>query len=355
MFAASINSYLMTTQRRRIVWVIAIASPLIVLIAYSAYWMIAAAWLKSWIADWQHEQRNAGLLVNHSGLHIDGFPGAFRITLQAPRAEQRTSIRSWSWSSQQLEARTGPFDFRRVRGEIYGDHMMVYQDSSMSSRLRAAAESTTFSINSKTRHESAALSFRNTTIGSDLLAGDLVLQGGDVMLALRPGAEGRPDVMIDVDAVGLQLPQAALSAHIPQLVERLGLRAVWLGPIPTARSYPAFAAWRDDGGTIEIPRAFVKFDDIALSADGTAALDGAMRPLAAFKARIQGFESALTRLTSLQDLSPIESAAARIALRLMAKRSEQSDSVEFALTIQDGRIYVGKVPIAHVRPIFAVP
>ncbi|MDA0260675.1 MAG: DUF2125 domain-containing protein, partial [Proteobacteria bacterium] len=115
------------------------------------------------------------------------------------------------------------------------------------------------------------------------------------------------------------------------------------------------AAWRDGGGTLELPRAFVKSGGVSLSADGTIALDEAMRPLAAFTARVQGFETALQMLTDAQDLTPIQSAAMRIALRLIAKDSGRPGSVEFPLTIQGGRAYVGKVAVARLKPIISAP
>ena len=340
----------MTMQRRRIVWIVAIGTPIVCILAYIAYWLIAAEQLKATIARWQDEQRAAGLHIDHGGLSLNGFPGPFQITVKTPRLAQRTSIQSWSWSSQQLVARTGPWSFDRIRGEIVGDHRLVVETGSLSTSHVAVADMTKFVLSGATDHGSASLRLRNVSIDGDLLPGSFVLDGGQLTLTARRGDDGEPDVVIDLDAFGLRPPPAAV--RVAEVIDRLSVRAIWTGPIPDALSYRALADWRDDGGAVEFPRTFIKSGKVSLSADGTLALDAAMRPLAAFRARVQGFEEAIQMLTDAQNLSPTQGAAARIALRLLAKRGGQPGSVEFPLTIQGGRAYVGEVPVARVKPIF---
>ncbi len=324
------------------------SSPIIAAVLYSAYWFVAAEQLKITIGRWQEEQRMSGIYWDHRGLRIDGFPGAFRVTVDAAHAERRTAMLSWSWSSQRLVAHTGPWSFTSVRGEITGDQSLVIQNPATTVSYRAAAESATFSVTTASRDNRATLRLRGAKIVSDRFRGSLTMDGGDLTVVLGQ-ASGDSNLIVDLDASGVQPPLSAV--RLTQAIDRVSLRAIWTGAIPATLSYAALSEWRDGGGAVELPRAFLKFGDVSVSADGTLALDEAMRPVAAFKAQVQGFETALQILTEAQDLSPTQGAALRIALRLMAKPGSQPGSVEFPLTLQGGRAYVGKVPVASLKPI----
>ena len=352
MIAASIYFRAMLVQRRRTIWIIAIGSPIVATVLYIVYWFAAADQLKVGIGIWQEQQRAAGIHTNHQGLRIDGFPGSFRVTVDVPHIERRTSMLSWSWSSQHLVWRTGPWSFTTVRGEITGDQSVVIQNPATTASYSAAAESAVFSFNKADRQNRATLRLRSAKIVSDRFRGPLMVDGGDITVVLgRKSGDG--DLIVDVDATGVQLPPSAL--RLAQAIDRVSLRAIWSGTIPETLSHAALSEWRDNGGAIKFSRAFLKFGEVSLSAEGTLALDEAMRPVAAFIARVQDFEGALQMLTDAQDLSPTQSAALRIALRLMAKRGSQPGSVEFPITLQGGRAYVGKVPVAQLKPVIRRP
>jgi hypothetical protein len=350
MNAASINFWTMTIQRRRINWIIAIGSPIAVFLLYTVYWFVAAEQLKVATVLWQQEQRAAGIHIDHQGLRIDGFPGTFRVAVDAPRIEWRTAMLSWSWASQRLVARTGPWSFDAVRGELVGDHNLVIGNPTTSVSYMTAADSTTFSLNTTDQQRRARLSLRGAMIDSDQLPGPLSVKEGDLVIMI---GQGNGELIVDIDASGVRPPPSAL--RLPQAIDRVNLRAIWTGTIPHTLSHAALSEWRDNGGAIEFPRAFLKSGEVSLSAEGTLALDEEMRPVAAFKAQVRGFEAALQILTEAQDLSPTQSAALRIALRLMAKRGGQPGSVEFPLTLQGGRAYVGKLPVAQLKPLIRQP
>ena len=342
----------MTLQHKRTIWLIAIATPFVAVVLYVVYWFVAANQLAVAISAWQDEQRTAGIHIDYQGLHIDGFPGAFRVTMDAPRVERRTSMMSWSWSSRRLVSHTGPWSFNAVHGEVIGDHSLVILNLTTSGSYIVATERAEFSLRAANQRVRGSLRLRDARIDGGRPDSAVVVKGVDISVEVGQG-ENAGGVVVDIDASGLRPPAAAV--RFAKIFDRVSLRAIWTGSIPESFSYAALSRWRDSGGVVELPRAFIKLGDVSLSADGTVALDQEMRPVAAFKAKIQGFEAGLQMLTDAQDLSPTQSAALRIGLRLMAKRSNQPGTVEFPLTLQEGRAYFGKIPIGHLKPIIRRP
>ena len=342
----------MTTRRKRFLWAAGIGTPLILSAAYLVYWFVGAHQITRTIAAWQQEQRDAGLEFDHSGIHIDGFP-LYRVAIASPRFERRTAMLSWLWTSQSISVSAVPWSFRTVRGHIVGGHRLVVQNPTVTSAYLVTTEDAAFALHGGGGRNSANLRLRNVEIAGDQLARSVALAGGDVTVSADLSGGEVSDLTIEIEASGLRLLPPLFSSI--DAIDQAGLRVVWTGTVPHAVTYNALAEWRDRGGTIELPRAFFKIGDASFAGEGTVALDQAMRPLAAFTARLGGFEAALDMLSAARELSPVEDAALRIALRLMAKRSRQDGSVEFPLTIQGGRVYVGRVAIGRLGPLLRKP
>ncbi len=342
----------MTIRRKGILWATGVGIPLGLAVLYVTYWFIGAYQITQAIVTWQSNQRAAGVYFDHGGIHVGGFP-SYRIDIGSPQVERRTSILSWLWASQSITARAYPWSLETVHGEIIGDHQLVVQDPTINATYAVSTEEVRFSLQAGNGRGRANILLRQARVVSQQLVRPFVLAVGDFTVSATLGHGEISDLSVEVEANGLEpLPVAA---HPVKAIDQVSLRAIWTGLVPPEVSYDALAEWRDRGGTIELPRAFVKIGETSVSGDGTFALDQAMRPLAAFNAQVRGFEAALDMLSTAQELSPIEGAAMRIALRLMAKRSRRPGSVEFPLTIQDGRVYVGRVSVARLGPLLHKP
>ena len=114
------------------------------------------------------------------------------------------------------------------------------------------------------------------------------------------------------------------------------------------------AAWRDDGGTIELRGLIVKWGPLDLSADGTLALDSQLRPIGALSASIAGVDEAVASLVAEGSIGAAEAAAVRVAFNLFARlTSSAGDRLNVPITAQDGRIFIGPVAVARIGPLTA--
>src|SRR3546814_11802892 len=71
-----------------------------------------------------------------------------------------------------------------------------------------------------------------------------------------------------------------------------------MGALPPGPPSQAIEAWRQNGGTVEIPWLNLVWGPLDLRAKGTATLDGRMRPLGALTADIRGYRETLTAFAS---------------------------------------------------------
>ena len=112
-------------------------------------------------------------------------------------------------------------------------------------------------------------------------------------------------------------------------------------------------AWRDAGGTLELPWLSFVWGALDMRANGTVALDQRMRPLGALTADIRGFEEALGALADAGILRREMLPASRVTLNLLAK-TDKSDGrrvLTVPLTAQDGALLVGPIKLTALPPV----
>jgi hypothetical protein len=168
---------------------------------------------------------------------------------------------------------------------------------------------------------------------------------------------GEPDhktatLEADLDAENLRLPNLG-PAPLGRDVARLRFNGSVLGPVPPGPLAPALMRWRDLGGTVKITRIETRYGPLALAADGTAAFDGAMQPIGAFTARIEGFIETIDALRERGLVRGRDALTAKIVLGALARRSgDGPPALTIAVTVQDGKLYVGPVVLLDI-PLIA--
>src|SRR3546814_20885801 len=85
-----------------------------------------------------------------------------------------------------------------------------------------------------------------------------------------------------------------------------------MGALPPGPPSQAIEAWRQNGGTVEIPWLNLVWGPLDLRAKGTATLDGRMRPLGALTADIRGYRETLTAFSSAGLVPPDTALAAGV-------------------------------------------
>ncbi len=167
---------------------------------------------------------------------------------------------------------------------------------------------------------------------------------------------GTDGVVAVVIADGLLLPEGT-GGVLGREVATVRADTTLSGPLPERLDAAAAARWRDAGGSLEAHALVIHWGPLEIEASGTLALDSALRPVAELRARIRGHGALINRLAASGAMTPEAAAAAQIALALLAEipADDPRPLLRVPITIRDGVLSAGPVPLVKVPPLFAEP
>ena len=330
-----------------------------VLVGYPAYWFYTASVAEALVADWVRKQRADGLAISHGPLERSGFPFVVRLRIPDPSGEDKRM--GWSWRGQTIALELRPWDLERIRFESGGEQRLRVQPGAGSGDFTVQTGAVTgvaeiggggdlraLSVNLQdlklTEAESGGL-FRAGRILADMSRpARPAIAHTEKSLGLSVRLENTEISRIEARPLGSRIAVAQASADV-------------FGPITGETLVDAVESWRQSGGTLEINWLNLIWGALDLRANGTAALDEAMRPLGALTADIRGYEETLEALAEAgllrRDILP----ASRVTLNLLA-RKDASDGrrvLTIPLTAQDGALFLGPVRLTGLPPLFRNP
>jgi hypothetical protein len=151
----------------------------------------------------------------------------------------------------------------------------------------------------------------------------------------------------DLRFSGMTLPQAVppLGDTIDHLAAAVAIR----GTISGGPHRQALAAWRDDGGTLEVNSFDLGWGTLQLGAKGTLALDAGLQPIGALTALLRGYNEIIDALVTGGSLRAGDAALAKIALGLLAKEGPDGNyEISAPLTLQNGYVFLGPARLARL-------
>jgi hypothetical protein len=165
------------------------------------------------------------------------------------------------------------------------------------------------------------------------------------------GASPSMNVRMSAEAITLPpppAPQAPLGPHIASAT----IEGSIAGTLPANAPNPAASAtgWRDSGGAVALRRIALGWGPLGLSGSATFRLDAALQPDIAAKLRLIGIDQTLSALAAAHTITPRAAQAAKAVAGLVAFAPEAGGApgVEVPLTLRDGTISLGMIPLATV-------
>ena len=337
-------------QRMRRSPLIGLAAVILLLGAYSAYWLIVAGRIEDGFSEWAQSLREHNLDLSWRAIRVGGFPLTFRVELSEVRLHNAATPPGGSLQMALLSGSARPWNFRVWHlGAPAGLGATAGPTDTPTATLKA---------------ETAAGS---VAIGADggatawLGLGALTLDTG-VRLAAReaqlwlslpqhpPQTHGEPTIGVALDARGLTLPAVPTPLRNP--LDEIAFGITLMGPIPAAAPREAAAAWRDAGGTLELDRFALRWGTLALTGSGTMALDRDLQPIGSFSGAIEGYDQLLTALVAAGRLRANEAGLARLALGMLAKAGPDGrQQIATSFTLQNGEMYLGRFRLGKAPPI----
>ena len=202
------------------------------------------------------EQRARGVVVEHAGTAVTGFPLYFDIVFSEPRIED--SENGWSWAADRFHARMRPWNYGKVTVFPDRQNAVRIQDGGEWREIdwRIADGQLTVRLDGDWRVRDVALDMEGVEVDGVWDAGTARIQtlsaNGFVDQEAEGGEEAGEALRAALALREIDLPSGE-GAGLGENLSFLDLDASLIGPVLAAdETSAAIAAWRDGGGVVEL-------------------------------------------------------------------------------------------------------
>lgn len=318
---------------------------------YVGIWFYTAGQLRDGVVAWAEARRAEGVTVGYTRLDIGGFPFALRMRVEAPSL----SSPQGKWEAAALTARMRPWSPNRVTVRAPGEHRFTWLDGGGSRTFLGQVQTAA----ARLQLDGGRVRAADLTIRDFKLSGpgdDANWAVGRATIAATyspvPGADpDTPTFDLRLRLANLRVPDK-IGLPLGPAVEALEINAGLMGSLAGGPIANALTQWRDAGGTIEIRRLNVTHGPLVLNADGTLALDGALQPVGAFTARIEGFFETVDGLKNRGLIRSRDAVTAKMVLGVLARRMKNGrTALTLPISVQDRRLFAGPIPLIDIPEI----
>lgn len=320
--------------------------------AYGIIWILMAERAKTATRDTLGGLNRQGVVAVTDRLSVGGFP--FRIALGADGLyiAQPRATPSWSIGTPHLDVYTHPWTPAHLVAAAENFDAALGSVTALAATARASWQA----LSDSTRLDSQFhdVVFRSAGTNEEgARATDMELHvrlPSDAPDGTETGlfAEERADLAISAREVRLG-PWAARAPS--RLMASFDAQLALMGSIAFPSTINEIAAWRDAGGTLEIRRIALQWGDVRLEGEGSLALDERMRLMGALTLQVEQ-PRAIIEWLSAQNLIDRNIRPFLPGALAALEQGTQGGALTLPLTLQDGRVYLGPLPIARMGPLF---
>ncbi len=338
-------------MRYKVLVVVALA---IAAALYAGYWYSAAELVRRGLLDWSAARRSEGYTIGWDRTEVGGFPFALRVTIEKPIFGQSRIEPGYEARGELLVGEARPWALGQWHISAAQGGTLAIQPGPERPAIDVAAAALDGTVMPGQDGDAAMNAGADVTLAADRLtvSGQTSLAIAHAMARAHIPAGAAASHLQTWLSASLTLDGIALPVTVPPLgdtVERLATTLAIKGTIPGGPRRQALAAWRDDGGTLELQSFALVWGKLALDAKGTVALDAALQPLGALTATIRGYGEIIDALVATGDLKAGDAALVNVGLGLLAKPAPDGQyQLDAPLTLQNGQAYLGPVPLARM-------
>lgn len=323
--------------------------------AYSGWWWFTANALTGQVNRWIAGEQAKGAKITPMQVSVGGYPFAFALSL---KDVSLTWPSGFGFSSQSLKLRNRPWALRSFRVAATGGFEvalpagttrppMVFDGETLRGHASFADTAMPVAMDLKADTVSASsTSAENAPPNRELTVTNVEFDGK------RPVTAPAADTDISYD---LSLKLAGVSARVldgnplGSKIDQAALHVQLLGKPPATWDEAGIKAWREAGGTVNLNSLALQWGQLALSGNGTVALDKDMQPEGAFTAHLTGYEQAIDSLAAAGWIKLSAASIAKLALGIASRPGpDGKPSVDTPLTIQNRRISAGAIKLGQV-------
>lgn len=361
-------------RRKNIRWgVLAPTIALGVLVAvYAAYWWTVAGEIRSRIETATLD--NGRIEAAWEELGIYGFPYRFTSSFTDPSVAAPHTPEQWRWQADEFSASFLPYDFSHAIFDVEGDQRLSFRDVTQKDaprrhwRIKTDAAWASYVAQKGAPFGRLAVDVKKLDAaredgGATLRAGRLQLHTRPAPLTIEGGAAplmpGTPKAATAID-LALQGDDMVLPARLtpPALGDtaRLVILQARMRNVPVthAASPVEFSRdWMAAGGTLAVSDLKVKWGPLDMDASGEVTLDEKGRPAGRLDAQIADYEGLVSALVKAGRIPQKNEKMALAGLGLISQfQGNESGRVRVPVVMNDGKLYLGPVPVATLDPVY---
>jgi hypothetical protein len=296
----------LTPQRR---YALILGAIVLVFIGYSIFWKVAADSMKNRFVNWAQNHSREDIKITYEGPEMRGYPFYFNMDLGHFTYVHEGHFRI---SSPALHITSRPWaPFRPLF------------KSKETSELELIDEKQVYKVESfKVRVVRPWIAPRNHR---------------DTGLYLY----------VDLSGIGLD---PSLKAGLGDAVQRLAFNAKIMGEVPDITEPASLAAWRDDGGTVELSKINLEWLPLTVQGDGTLTLDKDFQTLASFSANISGYHDTIDLLRDQGQIKPFPASLFKAALTLLEDPkapADQPKTIKVPVNVQSSSLSVAGIGLMN--------
>lgn len=324
---------------------------------YAGTWYYLAGRVGDAVETWRAARRAEGFTVAWDRYVVGGFPFVLRVTIEQPVFGQTGAEPGYEVRGAVLVGEARPWALRHWHIAADAGARLTVQPGP----ARPAVTIDAASIDGTWAPREDADATKNTGTEIDLTADQLAIAAeqrftiahaaAHALMPSRPVASHLETWL----AATLSIERLTLPVTAPPLgdvIDRIAATLAVKGAIPQGPRRQALAAWRDDGGTLEVEVPGLDWGKLAVTANGTLALDAAMQPIGALTATIRGYGEIIDALATAGALKQGDAALAKLGLGMLAKPGADGKSqITAPLTLQNGFLFIGPARLARVPKI----
>lgn len=332
---------------------LAVVLPVIVVVlaaaGWSAVWYEGSRRAETMIAELLAAQAAAGRSLDCAERGLGGYPFRFEVTCRSARLDIADGDRRVRASAARLGAVAMVWRLDHLIVEVEGPLRIESEGDSLDAewdRLQASIRL------SGRRLAEVAVVVEGSRMEADLArlgSGGAVAAAAERIELHQRREPGAPDMDVGLSALGLVVTPAGRAAPDPVDIAAVGRLLALPEPLPR-RADAFLAAWRANGGALEIVDLRATQDETVLRAEGRLTPDARGRPEGDLTVTLAGPDVATPGAAgAFGGIAPILAAVLRNAGR--SAELDGRSGVGGDLRFDGGRVYFGPMPLGELPPL----
>ncbi len=324
------------------------------ILGYWFYWDHVADRALAETRGWIAREQAQGLAIQHGPLSVSGFP--YRVTVNVPAARLASAAKAdpgWRVAGD-LALNIQPWQFNHMVLQGHNLHAATWRADETAPGDATAFEARASIVADKGQWQRITIDAKNPAI-----ARPVATLTADRLLASTRRNSGedkdRPADTFDVALTAERLSVPPTTAPgFPPVIDRFDAVGQLSGALQRGNLRDALEAWRQSGGILDLSKVTLLWGGIDIAGDGTLTVDREFRPLAALSATVRGYDRIVDALAASGQLRTGDAGLAKFALAALSqKEGKNPPFIKTSISAQDGRLTIGPVPVARLRPVIA--